>query len=139
MIKKEAASFVDLFLSRKFLLFVFFGAVTTLVDWGLFALSFYFLHWSYVYGIMLSFVGGAATSFSLNKYVNFKNTYKKTHYQFALFVTIALVGFFITWGLMYLFIEQLGIHPMLSRMISATLLLAYNYICHTYLTFGLLK
>jgi len=135
MIKK----LIDIFMSRTFILYILFGGLATIVDWGSFFLASYSLNINYILAVTISFSLGSITNFTLNKYLNFSNKYKKFHLQFILYLFIALIGLMITIGLMWLFISTFGFGKMSARIITTAITLIYNFVGHKYVTFNLLR
>jgi|SRR3989344_2429739 len=127
------------FLSKTFFIYVVLGGLATIVDWGSYALGIYYFEWYYVLAVTISFVLGSITNFLLNKYLNFKNEYKKIHFQFLIYMTIAMIGLAITVFLMWLFIEIIGINKFISRVITTAITLIYNFLGHRFITFRLFR
>lgn len=127
------------FLSRTFFVYLIMGGLATVVDWGTFALFAYSMNWHYALSVTLSFTLGSLTNFSLNKYLNFDNKYKKLHYQFLVYLLIAIIGLAITLGIMFLCIEFIETGKMLARIIATALVLVYNFLGHKYVTFNLMR
>jgi putative flippase GtrA len=123
----------------QFLRYVFLAGLATLVDWSAFALGIYRLNLHYLPSVILAFSLGSFFNFILNKYLNFKNSYKKLHLQFGAFLTVALIGLLPTIALMYLLIDFLLLPQLLSRIITTGIVLFYSFFGHKYITFGLLK
>ena len=128
-----------IFASRQFLAYLLFGGIATIVDWGTYWLFLYSLGLHYSLAVTFSFMLGSLTNFSLNKYLNFKNRYKKLHNQFVLYLLIAIIGLLFTILLMWICIELLSIDEFLARVIATAITLIYNFLGHKFITFNLLK
>lgn len=135
MIKK----LTNIFLSHTFLIYLIMGGLATIVDWGAFAIFAYAFNWHYTISVTLSFTLGSMTNFSLNKYFNFKNKYKKVHYQFLVYLLVAIIGLGITISIMFLCINFSEISKMVARIIATAIVLIYNFLGHKYITFNLMK
>lgn len=118
-----------------FIFFALFGGIATIVDWGLFYLTHLRLGWHYLVSVTLTFILGTLISFSGNKYLNFQDSSKKVIRQYVTFVSLAGGGLLITYGLLIVFIDYLGIHAMLSRAMSTFIVLFYNYNSQKNITF----
>jgi len=127
------------FFSKTFFLYIIFGGLATIVDWGSFAFCTYFLGFHYILGVTISFSFGSITNFTLNKYLNFQNKYKKIHLQFLLYLLVALLGLCITILLMWLMIDGFGIEKFIARIITTAIVLIYNFLGHKLITFNLLR
>lgn len=127
------------FFSKTFFLYLIYGGLATVVDWGVFALSVYGLGIHYALSVTLSFTAGSITNFSLNKYFNFKNNYKKVHVQFMAYLIVAIIGLVVTLGFMWFFIELLRMNDFIARIITTALVLIYNYLGHKHFTFRFFK
>lgn len=122
-------------LPTQFLFFAFFGGLATLVDWGLFYLTHIRLGWHYLFSVTLTFILGSLISFSGNKYFNFCDSSRQVVRQYTLFVTVAGVGLLITYGLLIVLIDKLGLPAMAARIITTGLVLFYNYFSQKNITF----
>lgn len=129
----------DIFFSRVFFVYILFGGLATIVDWGSYALGIYYFKWHYVLAVTFAFILGSLVNFTLNKYLNFKNEYKKVHYQFMIYMIIATIGLTITILLMWFFIEVIGIDKFISRVITTAITLIYNFLGHRFITFRLFR
>ena len=139
MKKEKIKKGLKIFLSKNFFLYIFLGGLATLLDWGSFAIGVYILDLHYVLSVIVSFCVGAISNFSLNKYFNFKDDYKKVHYQFFAYLLVALVGLFITILLMYIFIDLLFMEKIISRILTSGIVFIYSFLGHKFFTFNLSK
>jgi len=122
-------------LPTHFIFFAFFGGLATVIDWTLFYFTHFKLGWYYQSSVTLTFIIGTLISFLGNRYLNFCDTSKKILSQYGLFISLALVGLFLTYGLMFVFINQLKLHAMLARILATFLVLFYNYNSQKHITF----
>ena len=135
MIKK----LMNVFFSKTFFIYLLFGGVATIIDWSAFAFGTYSLGMNYVLAVTISFSLGSITNFTLNKYLNFKNRYKRVHIQFLLYLVIAVIGLVFTIFFMWIMIEGMLIDKFLARVITTAIVLVYNFLGHKYVTFKLLR
>ena len=119
------------------LLYMIFGGIATIIDWGSFALTHYSLGWHYSLSVLLSFSLGSITNFTLNKYLNFKNKSKRILLQSAIYLSIAMLVLIITLCFMAIFIDILNLPVMIARIITTAIVLFYNFLGHKYITFKL--
>jgi len=50
-----------------------------------------------------------------------------------------ITALFLTWVQMFVFINYIHMSPMVSRMVTTFIILIYNFIYHSSITFGKLK
>ena len=129
----------DVFFSRTFFLYLLFGGLATVVDWGAYAIGIYLIELNYILAVTISFSLGSITNFALNKYLNFQNKYKKLHLQFLLYLVIALIGLALTILLMWLMIESIQMDKFVARIITTAIVLIYNFLGHKFVTFRILR
>jgi putative flippase GtrA len=120
-------------------MYVLFGGLATIVDWSVFALGIYSFGMHYALAVTISFSFGSITNFTLNKYLNFQNKYKKVHLQFLLYLVIALIGLALTILFMWLMIDGMAIGEFTARVITTAIVLIYNFLGHKFVTFRLLR
>lgn len=130
---------IQTFFSRRFFLFLVAGAIAAFIDWGAFVIQVYRYDIHYAYAVTISFILGATANFLMNKYLTFENHYKKVHYQFAVFAVIALTALGFTVLFMWFFIEKLAIEQSIARILAIGMTLVYNFFCHKYITFRIMK
>lgn len=137
--KEKIQKLIDSFFSKYFIFYIVFAGIATIIDWASFAFSTYSMNLHYILSVIISFTLGSITNFSLNKYFNFKNKYKKISIQFILFLLVAIIGLIITILLMYLFVDVLLINKLISRIITTGIVLFYSFLGHKFITFRILK
>jgi len=123
----------------SFFLYSLCGGIATIFDWGSFYIYIKLFKWHYILAGLLSFSLGTVVNYSTNKFITFRNYYRKLPLQYGLFLLGALTALLITLLMMFIFAEFCGISPMYARIITTAIMLFYNFIFHKYLTFGWLK
>ncbi|MCD1294853.1 GtrA family protein [Methanocella sp. CWC-04] len=99
-----------------------------------------FMNVFYLYANICSYTLGMVISFYLNKYYNFKNTYKKVHYQFISFALVAVTGLVLNTALMYVFVHYLfsndtSMFVMISKLIATFIVFIWNFFINKSVTF----
>jgi putative flippase GtrA len=133
---------------KRFLKFFSVGAVSAVIDLGLFFVlnQFFFIEW--IYAFIFTFILVGAFNYLLNKSFTFKNTSEKLKTQFSVFLFIALIGFFLNLIIMFFLIEFTGISfefysfelwPTIARFIAMWCVVIVNYKMHKKITFGLIN
>lgn len=129
---------------KKLLNYLFVGIVATLADMAFLYIFTGYAGIYYVYATIMSYIIGMIISFYLNKYYNFKNTYKKVHYQFATFALVACSGLLLNTILMYGFVNYLfandeSFYVMTSKIIVAGIVFIWNFLINKSFTFKVFK
>lgn len=120
----------------QFTKFFFVGVISTLVDFALlYTLTEYAGFW-YLASATFGFMGGAITSYALNKIWTFRNKEKRIGKQLSIFIGVAISGIIINNALIYTLVEYAGLWYMLAKAISALITLVWNYFTHKHISFN---
>lgn len=120
----------------QFFRYIFVGGASFLVDWSLLqiieAMGVYHL----IAGIF-SFIAGLCVNFALSKLLVFskKSDKKEAAKEFSVFGIIAVFGLGITEGLMWIFVDRMGIHLAVSKIIAAGIVLFWNFFMKKFLLY----
>ena len=109
----------------QFIRYIFVGGAAFVADAGSLWLVSLFAH--YLVAAAAAFIIGLIVNFALSKLFVFTDN---THSKAAEFITyglIGVVGLGLTELLMYLFTEKLGLYFMLSKIITAVIVLVWNF------------
>lgn len=87
------------------------------------------------FSLFISYSIGVIINFTLTKFAVFKASTLKNRQQFSRFVLIAFIGFYANYGLLRFFVEQCGLLPTISRIVSALSLAFASYYVHSFFTF----
>jgi putative flippase GtrA len=121
---------------RQFVGYAVAGGVATAVDWG----SFYgfntVLGFDYRLSVALSFTLGAITNYSINKTVIFKDHTRTIGTQIAIYIAVSLVSLACSVALMYIQVENIGLPPLIARVMTTGVMLVVNFIMHKFITFN---
>lgn len=128
--------FVQRRFSRTVLLYIFYGVISTLVDWTLFYAAGVWFGFGYVLSATVGFVFSSATNFATNKFLNFQNKSKQVGRQYVVHFTIALISLSLVYLFLYIFIDILGVPRMPAKMVTSFLLAFCNYFAHKHITFN---
>ncbi len=94
-------------------------------------------NWHKVQATLVGYVAGGIVSYVLNRRLTYGSD--RPHGEAGWrFVVVAGVGFAITWGLMHLFIDRLGLgHLYLAMQLITTLIvMSWSFVAHKLFTFG---
>lgn len=120
----------------QFFRYCFVGGLAFLVDYGsLYLLSDKFgLH--YLLSASIAFIAGLVVNYLISTYWVFSESkFQDKRKEFAIFAIIGLIGLGLTEGLMWLFTDLAGLHYMLSKLITAALVLLWNFIARKLILF----
>lgn len=120
----------------EFFRFILVGGVATALDWSVFYLLAIKIMLYYQLSLMISFSLACIVNYTFNKLFTFRSKSKKIFRQFSLFSVIAIFSLLLTMILMFIFVDVLFIHKMLSRIFVTMIMLFFNYILHKFLTFN---
>lgn len=121
---------------RNAILYIFYGCISTLIDWGVFYVVSISLGFHYIPAATVSFLFSSSTNFVTNKYLNFENRSEKLLSQYAVHFTIGLSALLLTYLFLYLFIDILGLNRMPAKVITSLIMAVYGYFAHKNITFG---
>jgi putative flippase GtrA len=95
------------------------------------------LGWRVVPATLAGYVAGGVASYALNRTLTYRSDrpHAQAGWRFAL---VAAVGFALTWGLMHLFIEVMGLGRLYLAMqvVTTLIVMAWSFIAHKLFTFG---
>lgn len=120
----------------QFFRYCFVGGLAFLVDYGLlYLLSDKFgLH--YLVSASIAFIAGLVVNYVISTYWVFSESkYQNKRKEFAIFAIIGIIGLGLTEALMWLFTEPVGLHYMLSKLITAALVLLWNFLARKIILF----
>lgn len=88
----------------------------------------------YLFANTISVITGISISFVLNKNYNFK-VKDKGFKRFVIFLSVGIGGLFISSSLLYLFIDILAIHVVISKVLSIIFVVIIQFILNKSVTF----
>ena len=86
--------------------------------------------------LMISYTSGVIVNFFMTKFVVFTESTRRGRHQFVRFFSIAIIGFFASYGLLRFFVEYCHILPTFSRILTALVLGFLGYYVHKTFTFN---
>lgn len=112
------------------------GAIATAGDWGTFYLVNSCLGLNYFVGVACSLMIGATLNYVLNKHITFHSRPDHLGKQIASFIGVNLIALALSSGWMWLFVEQVGFEPMLSRICTTGVMYLVNFLMMKFLVFA---
>ncbi len=90
---------------------------------------------SYIVANCISVLAGIVTSFTLNRKYNFK-VKEKTIKRFTIFLTVGICGMACSNLILYVCIDIIGVHELLSKLLSIVFVVLGQFIVNKYITFN---
>ncbi len=115
--------------------YVFVGAAAFVADAGALWLVSDLLHIHYLIAAAVAFIFGLFVNYVLSKLFVFKQQKESKVKEFIAYGIIGVIGLGLTEVLMFLFTEAAGIHYMLSKVISAVIVLMWNFAARKFILY----
>lgn len=107
------------------------GGIAFVVDFGLFALFLYGVHWHYLLANLIGLVGGLIVNYAVSVgwvFTACRRTLDKNRgMEFLIFSVIGVLGVLFNEGLMLLMVGECGWNEMISKMAAAAIVLLWNF------------
>jgi len=115
----------------QFLRYFVTGGLAFFVDFGLFALFLYGCGLYYLLANLIGLVGGLIVNYLISVgwvFTACKRTLdRRRGVEFLIFSIIGVIGVALNQGLMWLMVDRFSLHPMLSKIIAAAIVLLWNF------------
>jgi putative flippase GtrA len=95
------------------------------------------ISWRIVPATLAGYVAGGIVSYGLNRKLTYAS--ERPHAEAGWrFIIVAGVGFALTWGLMHLFIDRLGLGHLylVMQLITTLIVMSWSFVAHKLFTFG---
>lgn len=119
----------------KFIKFAIASGIATLADIFILWLLTSIIGIFYLLSTAIAFIFGSSINYSINCIWTFKGTKTNKFRGFLSFILIGAGGLVLTLLLMAFFVEILSINYIIARILSAFLVLLWNYTLNTLITF----
>ncbi len=129
------ATTIAVTLSRQFSIFIVVGVFAAIAHYGALIGLVEGMEWRPVPATLVGYIAGGLVSYVLNRrhtYVS-ERPHAEAGWRFAL---VAGVGFALTWVCMFGLHDLLGLHYLLSQVLTTGLVLVWSFIAHRAWTFG---
>ena len=104
------------------------GGTSFLIDYGIFTILSQLLHIHYLIASILSFSISVIYNYILSIKWVFDVTKKQTSKEFIVFVILSVIGLGINSLIMYISVDLMHIHEMISKIIATAIVMVYNFI-----------
>lgn len=115
--------------------YTFVGGFAFVVDFGLLWILTEFAGFHYVLSATISFIAGLLVNYFISTLWVFESKMKSKAVEFIAFTLIGIVGLGLNDLFIWLFTEQLHIHYMASKLITAVLVYLWNFMARKYFVF----
>jgi putative flippase GtrA len=121
-------------LRRQFSSFFVVGLIATATHYAALVSLKELAHWGVIPATLTGFCLGGFVSYSLNRRHTFASD--RAHHEAGWrFATVAVVGFFLTWGLMRLFVVAWGAPYLPAQVVTTGMVMFWNFGAHRAWTF----
>lgn len=119
---------------RNLILYGIIGGISSGLDFLIYYLLVNIVGIHYLIANTCSILIGITTSFTLNRYYNFK-VKDKTKQRFVIFLCVGLFGLLISTMILYICIQQLKLDELLSKLLSIVFVVVMQFIINKNITF----
>ena len=120
----------------QFLRYCFVGGLAFLVDYGMLYVLSDLISLHYIIAASVAFIAGLVVNYFLSTrwvFSGAKLTNKRR--EFIVFALIGVVGLFLTDLLMYVLTDKVGFHYLISKLVTAAIVLFWNFIARKVILF----
>ena len=119
---------------KQLFLYLIVGGIATVVEWALFYIFFNFLDINYLIATALAFIFSTFANWLAGKVLLFKEWNNILSEIIKIYAT-SIAGLLFNLVLMWIMVEQLGIHEMLSKMIATGIVFMWNFLVRKYVIY----
>lgn len=112
----------------QFFRYVFVGGFSFIVDYGLLFILTEFFHLFYLISATISFIVGLVINYLLStKWIFKKSKLSSTTLEFIIYGIIGVIGLILNNIMLFIFTDLLIIHYMISKLITAVIVMGWNF------------
>ena len=115
-------------LMMQILKFGIVGGTSFIIDYGIFTILSQLLHVHYLISSILSFSISVIYNYILSIKWVFDVRKKQTSKEFIIFIILSVIGLGLNSLIMYISVDLMHIHEMISKIIATALVMVYNFI-----------
>lgn len=124
--------------NAHFITYAIVGLLTVGVDYGMFLVTFTFLHFPIFIANALGLVSGFIVSFTGNRILVFKATKQNTHHslfkQILLYIVLLSINTVLSYGIIQL-LNKLGIPPVIGKGVAIVAIAIWNFVIYKKIIF----
>ena len=115
-------------LLRQILKFGVVGGTAFIIDYGIFTILSQLLHIHYLIASVISFSISVIYNYILSIKWVFDVSKKQTAKEFIVFIILSVIGLGLNSLIMYVSVDLMHIHEMISKIIATAIVMVYNFI-----------
>lgn len=123
----------------QFVRYFFTGGLAFVVDFALFALCLYVFHWHYLLANFVGLIVGLALNYAVSISWVFstceRSLKNKQCLEFSVFALVGILGIGFNLLIMFVLVGKLDIQEMISKIIAASIVLAWNFLARKLILF----
>ena len=104
------------------------GGTSFLIDYGIFTILSQLLNIHYLIASIISFSISVIYNYILSIKWVFDVSKKQTAKEFVIFIVLSVIGLGLNSFIMYISVDLLHIHEMISKIIATAIVMVYNFI-----------
>lgn len=108
--------------------FLFAGAVTLIIDYGVLVLLTECAHIYYILSATISFSLAVVANYYICLRWVFRNSNKQNKKQFIFFVVTSMIGLFLNTVIMKISVECIELHYFIAKVIATVIVTIWNYV-----------
>ena len=113
----------------QFFRYIIVGGVAFVIDYVLLFSLTEFLHFHYLISASISFIAGLVVNYVISTHWIFKNSKLENKYiEFFIYSIIGIIGLLLNNVVLYFLTDQMGLHYMLSKLLTAVIVLIWNFL-----------
>lgn len=114
--------------SIELFLYLIVGALATVVEWGAFYAFDLIFEIHYTFSTALAFVLSTFANWAFGKLILFKAKTKNVASEIFKIYLISVLGLLMNIAIMFVAVEKLGIHDMISKIIATGIVFIWNFL-----------
>ena len=125
----------NFFQTKEFLLYLFVGAISTMIEW----IFFYFLNGmlniNYLFATSFAFIFSTFVNWFLGRVLIFKNKSLYLIKEIFKIYAVSLIGLFFNLVIMFLAIEKFNMQSMFAKILATGIVFAWNFLIRKYVIY----
>lgn len=125
----------NFFQTKEFLLYLFVGAISTMIEWIFFYLLNGMLNINYLFATSFAFIFSTFVNWFLGRVLIFKNKSLYLIKEIFKIYAVSLIGLFFNLVIMFLAIEKFNMQSMFAKILATGIVFAWNFLIRKYVIY----
>lgn len=121
--------------AKEFLLYLFVGAISTMIEWIFFYLLNGMLNINYLFATSFAFIFSTFVNWFLGRVLIFKNKSLYLIKEIFKIYAVSLIGLFFNLIIMFLAIEKFNMQSMFAKILATGIVFAWNFLIRKYVIY----